>query len=274
MPGRAPLPTAAGLAYREAGPPDGRPVLCVHGWPQSSHMWRRTLEALAARGLRGIAPDLPGFGDSPHRRPATWAMHRAALEDFRAALGLERAALVVHDWGGLIGLRWACEHPGTVDALVISSTGFFADGRWHGMARAMRTPGEGERLVAGLTREAFDDLLRSVSRGLDAAALAEYWRGVEGEGGPAVLELYRSGDLEQLAPHEGALAALGVPTLLLWGEDDPFAPVAGAHRLAREIPHAELHVIPGTGHFVVEDAPQEYAARVAAFLADPPPGRA
>ncbi len=267
MPAREELPQAAGLAYREAGPPDGRPVLCVHGWPESSSMWRATLAALAARGLRAIAPDLPGFGASPHRRPATWAMHRAALEGFRTELEIDRAALVVHDWGGLIGLRWACDHPEAVDALVISDTGFFPDGKWHGMARAMRTPGEGERLVAGLTREAFGDLLRSVSRGIDDAALDEYWRGVEGEGREAVLELYRSGDLEELEPYVGALAALEVPTLLLWGEDDPFAPVAGAHRLAREIPHAQLHVIPGTGHFVVEDAPDEYARSVADFLA-------
>ena len=260
------LPRAAGLAYREAGPADGRPVLCVHGWPESSYMWRATLAALAARGLRALAPDLPGFGASPHRRPATWAMHRAALEAFRTELGLDRAALVVHDWGGLIGLRWACDHPHAVDALVISDTGFFPDGKWHGMARAMRTPGEGEQLVAGLTREAFDELVLGASRGIDGASLDEYWRGVEGEGRAAVLELYRSGDLEELRPYVGALAALEVPTLLLWGEDDPFAPVAGAHRLAREIPHAQLRVIPGTGHFVVEDAPDEYARSVADFL--------
>ena len=60
---------------------------------------------------------------------------------------------VVHDWGGLIGLRWACEQPAAVQALVISSTGFFPDGKWHGMAKALRTPGEGEALVDGLDRD-------------------------------------------------------------------------------------------------------------------------
>jgi haloalkane dehalogenase len=57
-----------------------------------------------------------------------------------------------------------------------------------------------------------------------------------------------------------------VPTLLLWGENDPFAPLSGAHRFQREIPHAQLDVIAGTGHFVCDDAPDEYARRVVAFL--------
>ena len=65
-----------------------------------------------------------------------------ALEAFRADLGLEHVALVVHDWGGLIGLRWACDHPGAVRALVIIDTGFFADGKWHGLAQAMRDGGD------------------------------------------------------------------------------------------------------------------------------------
>src|SRR5205085_3378647 len=114
------LPTAAGLAYRDAGAPgDGDPVLLVHGYPESSWMWRHVLAALAAAGRRAIAPDLPGYGDSePPDGPATWEQHVAALERFRGALGLERVALVVHDWGGLIGLRWACEHPDAVSALV------------------------------------------------------------------------------------------------------------------------------------------------------------
>ena len=82
------------------------------------------------------------------------------------------------------------------------------------------------------------------------------------------LELYRSGDFEKLAPYEGRLAALGVPFLALWGEDDPFAPVAGAHRFAREVPGAEVQVIPGTGHFVYEDAPEAAADALAEWLSE------
>lgn len=258
------------LHVRTAGPEDGRPVLLVHGWPESSHMWEACLAALADAGLRAIAPDLPGHGRSPLRRPATWATHVAALHEVAEAHGIgpdRPAALVVHDWGGLIGLRWACDHPGWTDAHVISDTGFFADGRWHGLARAMRTPGEGEALVDAWTRESFGQLLGAVSR-LTDAQLDEHWRSLETvEHRRAALELYRSGEFSELAAYEGRLAALDVPTLVLWGEDDPFAPVAGAERFAAELPRAELRVLPGTGHFVVEDAPEAYAAAVAGFLA-------
>ena len=263
----APLPTAAGLAYREAGPGDAPAVLLLHGYPESSYMWRDLMAALAAAGLRAIAPDFAGYGDSPVDRPGTWERHMESVERFRRELGLDRVALVVHDWGGLIGLRWACEHPDAVSALVISDTGFFPDGRWHGMADAMRTEGTGEELVDGLTREAFGQLLRSVATGFTDDALDEYYKAYADEPRRrAMLEMYRSGEFSKLAQYDGALAAMDVPTLLLWGADDAFAPVGGAHRFAKQIPHAELEILEGIGHFAIEDAPDAVAGRVVPFL--------
>jgi haloalkane dehalogenase len=260
---------AAGLAYRETRP-DGTPhgsVLCLHGFPESSYMWRALLDAAAGAGWRAVAPDLPGSGDSPPDRPLTWERAIEAVERLRTELDLGRVVLVVHDWGGLIGLRWACDHPDAVAALVISDTGFFADGRWHGLARTLRTPGEGEQVVDGMGGEAFAGLLRSVAPAMDDAAIAEYAKGFADEDRRrSHLDLYRSGDFEKLAPYEGRLGALGVPALVLWGEDDPFAPLAGARRLAGELPGAELVVVPGTGHFVYDDAPEATAAAVADFL--------
>src|SRR6202158_2077765 len=98
------LERAAGLAYRAEGTPGERAVLLMHGYPESSYMWRH--------------------------------------------------ALVTHDWGVMVGLRWACEHPDSVGTLVISDGGFFADRRWHDLANAMRTTGEGERLIGSYTSEA------------------------------------------------------------------------------------------------------------------------
>jgi haloalkane dehalogenase len=260
------------MAYREAAPSGAvqGTMLCVHGWPESSHMWRHVLEAAAQAGWRGVAPDLLGFGDSPTDPPHTWERQVEALWELHRELDLGEVVLVVHDWGGLVGLRWACDHPEAVRALVISDTGFFADGKWHGLAQTIRTEGEGEQLVAGLTPEGFAGLMSQASRGIDEAAAAEYFKTFAGDEArrAATLELYRSGDFHKLEPYEGRLAALGVPALVLWGEDDPFAPLAGAQRLAQRLPGARLEVVSGTGHFVYDDAPDEAAAAVVRFLAE------
>jgi len=257
------------LAFLEAVP-DREPrgtVLCVHGYPESSHMWRTVLEAAAGAGWRAIAPDLLGFGHSPVDPPHTWERQVEALQELHATHDLGPVVLVVHDWGGLIGLRWACDHPASVRALVISDTGFFPDGRWHGLAEALRTQGQGEELVDSLTRQSFGQMLQAVSPSFEEAAIDHYWLAyTEPERRRGQLELYRSGDFEKLAPYEGKLAALGVPALLLWGEDDPFAPVAGARRLEAELPGARLQVLAGAGHFVYDEQPEATAAAVTAFL--------
>jgi haloalkane dehalogenase len=260
-----------GIAYREALPAenaDDAPVaLLVHGYPESSYMWRAVLSALAEAGWRAIAPDLLGFGDTPADPPATWERQVEAIERLRTGLGIERCALVVHDWGGLIGLRWACDHPEVPTAIVISSTGFFSDGKWHGMAQALRTEGQGEQLVEAIDRDGFGAVLKQSSRGMKDDALDEYFKAYgDPERRRGQLELYRSGDFEKLEPYEGKLAALGVPVLRLWGEDDPFAPVAGAKRFEAELPDTRLTVIEGAGHFVVEDEPERYAQEVVDFL--------
>jgi haloalkane dehalogenase len=260
-----------GIAYREELPAESSdllPALCLHGFPESSFMWREVIAALAQSGRRAIAPDLPGFGHSPADPPGTWERQVEAVERFRLGLGLDRLALVVHDWGGLIGLRWACDHPQAVGALVISNTGFFPDGKWSGMAQVLRTEGEGEKALDAMTRDGFGQMMSAVSRGMDEATADEYWKSFETETGrKGMLELYRSGDFEKLEPYEGRLAELGVPTLLLWGENDPFAPVAGARRFKREIPRASLTVIEGAGHFVYADEPERSAREVVEFLA-------
>src|SRR5919198_948385 len=166
---------AAGLSYRESGPADGPVALMLHGYPESSFMWEGVMPAVAAAGWRAIAPDLAGFGDSPPDPPGTWEHHLEQLERFRKALGLERLALIVHDWGGLIGLRWACDHPDVASALVIMNTGFFPDGRWHGMAKTLQTEGEGEQVLENMNRDLFTLGIRQVSPELPDEAIDEFW---------------------------------------------------------------------------------------------------
>jgi pimeloyl-ACP methyl ester carboxylesterase len=253
------------LAFREAGPADGPVALLVHGFPQSSYMWRDVLPSVAAAGWRGLAPDLAGFGDSPLDPPGTWERQVEALEAFRVAHGVERCALVTHDWGALIGLRWACEHPGAIAGLVISSGGFFPDGKWHGMAKALRTPEVGEQALGGLDRAGFGAVLRASSESFDDAEIDEYWKGLADDAHRRnALELYRSGDFEKLAGYR--LADLGVPTLLVWGEHDEFAPLAGAHRFERELADTELVLIEGAGHFVWDEHPERCGGALRAFL--------
>src|SRR5215203_4945591 len=85
------------LHHREAGTPGDPAVLLVHGYPESSHMWREVLPALAGAGFHALAPDLAGFGDSePDPGGGTWTRQVEALERFRAQRGLDEVALVVH----------------------------------------------------------------------------------------------------------------------------------------------------------------------------------
>ena len=269
---RTTVKRAGEIAYREAQPsePSGlAPVLGIHGWPQSSFMWRHLLPALGDSGRRAVAPDLAGFGDSPPDPPGTVERHVESIEGFRRELGLDRVVLVVHDTGGLIGLRWACEHPGAVAGLVITNTGFFPDQEWIELAVTMRTPGQGETLVDSTSRTEFGTLLKAASDSFDDDVLDEYWKAFERrEARHGWLQLYRSFDLDELEPYQAKLAALRVPTLVLWGGADEFLPVGYAERFARQIPGARLVLLDGVRHFLFEDEPQRCADEVIAFLDD------
>jgi haloalkane dehalogenase len=262
------VPEAAGMAYREDGDAAAPPILFVHGYPESSFMWRDALATVAEAGWRGVAPDLPGYGDSPPGdRPGTWEEHVESLERFRSALELGEVVLVTHDWGVLIGLRWACDHAGAARALVISDGGFFADRRWHDMANVMRTPGEGEQMMESLNREAFGAFMGQAASAFGAEALDEYWKGyATQERRVRHLEMYRSGDFSKLEPYEGCLSALAVPALMVWGAQDRFASVRMASRFAEELPGSELRVFDDAGHFVWEDEPAGTSAALVDFL--------
>jgi len=113
------------MAYVDEGPRDGRTVLLVHGEPTWGYLYRRMLPGLLAAGHRCVVPDLIGFGrsDKPTERAAyTYAGHVAWLTSFVEQLDLRGIVLFVQDWGGLLGLRVAAEHPERFDRLVIANT--------------------------------------------------------------------------------------------------------------------------------------------------------
>lgn len=230
-------------------------------------MWRHLLPALASTNRRALAPDLFGFGDSPPDPPGTLERHVEAVDRFHREIGLDRVVLVVHDTGGVIGLRWACDHPDAIAGLVISNTGFFPDIEWIAIAKTMRTPIQGEALVDSLSREGFGTLLREASDAFDERALDEYWKVFStAEGRRGMLELYRSFDLDELQPYQRKLAALEVPTLILWGQGDEYLPVDYASRFARQIPGSELVLLEGVRHFLFEDEPERCGKEVIDFL--------
>jgi haloalkane dehalogenase len=264
----AELVRGGAIAYREAlpeGEETGPPVVCVHGFPESSRMWAPLMEALAAAGRRSLAPDLYALGDSEDFGPGTF---ENSLERFTAwvdELALGTVALVVHDWGGFVGLAWASDHPERVDALVISNAGFFADGKWHGMAQGLRSV-QGEELIGALDRAGFAGMLNPGTEIFSEAEIDAYWAPFEdGRGQRATLEFYRSMDMEKLAPWQGKLAEVAGPTLLLWGAEDRFAPLAGAKRFEREIPGARLVALEA-GHFVFDEQRERAVAEAVEFL--------
>jgi haloalkane dehalogenase len=268
------LGRAAGLAYREAGDSNDRVALLVHGYPESSYMWHDVLPALADAGWRALAPDLPGYGDSEvgagtgtGAGAGTWERHTEALDRFARELGLGPVALVMHDWGVMIGLRWACEQPDAASSLTISDGGFFSDRRWHDLANVMRSPSAGEELIRAYTPEGFAAAMRTMSSGISDEAIAEYWKGFAGDARRlGHLELYRSGDFEKLVPYDGRVAALDLPALILWGEADKFAGVKMARRFHEELPGSELVLLQGAGHFVWDDEPEQATRALVDFL--------
>jgi haloalkane dehalogenase len=118
--------TALRMHYLDDGPRDGQPILCLHGQPSWSYLYRKMIPRLTAAGYRVLAPDLIGFGrsDKPaHAEDYTYAGHVDWLNQWITGLDLTNLTLVCQDWGGLIGLRCVGDHPGRFARLVIANTG-------------------------------------------------------------------------------------------------------------------------------------------------------
>jgi haloalkane dehalogenase len=150
---------------------------------------------------------------------------------------------------------------------VITNTGFFPDHEWIEIAKTMQTPIQGEALVDSLSREGFATLLEEASGAFDERALDEYWKAFSTVGNRrGMLELYRSFDLDELKPYQSRLAALEVPTLILWAQQDEYLPLDYASRFAEQIPGSKLVLLEGVRHFLFEDEPERCGREVIDFL--------
>jgi pimeloyl-ACP methyl ester carboxylesterase len=233
--------------------------------------------ALAAAGRRAIAPDLPGFGRSDKPAGAAYTLDYQArlLDGFLAALGIRRAALVVHDLGGPVGLLWAVRHPERVERLVVLDTLVYPRKLLllRGLLRLLRLPGVGALAVrpAGLRL-----LLRLGSwrrGGIDAAARAAYLAPFTGRREQrALLRALLAPRFEEFDEITAGLTRLSAtPTLLAWADHDLLLPRSELRRLRRALPAAAARPVERAGHFLPEDRPAEVAALIAAFFA--PDGR-
>lgn len=257
----------------EAG--EGSLVLLLHGFPEFSYGWRRQIATLAAAGLRVVAPDLRGYNETT--RPRGVAQYRLSLlmEDvvrLAEALGETRVALVGHDWGGVIAWYTSMHHPSLVRRLVILNAPHPAAYR-----RELR------RLTSQVWRSAYaaffqlpwipEALLRArgfslLKRGLGGAArhVDELERYIAAFSPPyaltAALNYYRAA-LRYPPPD---CLRIAVPTLIVWGNRDPFLVPALADGLDAWVDHLTVERLPEASHWLHHEAPDLVAEKLVAFL--------
>jgi haloalkane dehalogenase len=269
----------------------GEPVVCVHGNPTWSFYFRNLVTGLRDQH-RVIVPDHVGCGlsDKPDDGEYDYTLARR-IEDLEALLdrlGVDRATLVVHDWGGAIGLGWAVRHPERVRRLVILNTAAFhlLPGKtvpWQ--LRLVRDTPLGAALVLGLNAFARGAAWVGCTRARPAKEVRDAYCAPYDSWANRLATLRFVQDIP-LAPGDPAYDALsGIqdrlpeladrPVMICWGcRDFVFDRDYLAHW--RSIyPNAEVHTFDDCGHYVLEDAADEIVALVRAFVAGaaaPAPG--
>lgn len=257
----------------QAGPIDSaEAVVFVHGNPGSADDWAELIAALGGAGRRALAIDLPDFGETiaPPGFEHSAEGYADFLDEALKALEVERADLVLHDFGGPIGLLWAAAHTEKLASVTLIDTGVLPGYRWHRLARIWRTPVLGELFQALATRRSFRALLnRNEPRGLPRPFVDAMYDHYDRRTRKAVLKLYRA------TPDPGSagvgLAALiaprDVPSLVIWGEHDAYIRAEYAYRQRDVFPSAAVHVLPVSGHWPFADAPDTVERLLLEFLA-------
>jgi pimeloyl-ACP methyl ester carboxylesterase len=260
-----------GSPVLEAGPGDAREAaIFLHGNPGSADDWALLVQRTGEHG-RAVALDMPGFGgaDKPEDFDYTVEGYARHLAGALAELGIEHVHLVLHDFGGPWGLRWAMDHPDAFASVVLVNTGVLLDFKWHINARVWRTPVLGELSFRATTRRALGLSLRRgqrrplAARRVDAMYAALKDRGTQ----RAILRLYRATEAGAMgAAARDVLRPLDRPALVVWGAGDPYVPVAQAERQRETFPRAEIRRFDDCGHWPMFDAPERLADTVVPFL--------
>ncbi|WP_404959738.1 alpha/beta fold hydrolase [Streptomyces sp. 147326] len=268
------------VAYRESGPADGPVLLLLHGFPTASHQFARLMDALGDTPYRLIAPDYPGFGRTEAPAAFTYAFDRLAdiVEGFTDALGLDRYALYVFDFGAPVGLRLAARRPERVTGLIVQNGNAYEEGlsdaarEFAGLRREV--PGNEERIRGLFTLEGTrfqyetgvaDTALISP----DSLTLDVHHLGLPGRAdAQADLAFDYASNFAHYPAWQAWLRSAGVPVLVVWGAGDPFFTPAGAKAYLQDAPDAAVHIFEGAGHFALETHLPEIAPLIEAFLTE------
>jgi haloalkane dehalogenase len=250
---------------------EGDPVLLLHGEPTWSFLWRKIIPALPGRV---VAPDLIGFGRSDKPEQIGWYSydrHVSSIVRLVEELDLRRLTVVVHDWGGPIGLRFAVDHEERVERLAILNTGIGGGGapspqwlRFRAVVRELGGAIDIGRLVEAGTAQGLPDAVRAAydaqfpTPESKAGALAFPELVPAEPGHPNTAPMNRVRD---------ALRGWHKPALVVWGAEDEILPTAIAKGFVELIPGARGPLlIDGASHFLQEDRPREVAEAIAGLI--------
>ena len=251
----------------------GFPVLFLHGIPGSAYTWEPVALRLRDQ-FRVIVPDLRGFGDSAPSPDYYMEGQARAVKRLLDALDIKDCALVAHDFGGPVGLTFMrLFSESVVCRLVLSNTNLFTDTYIPAPLRLAKIPLLSTiffYLIAG-NRLGLWLMYRSAVQQKQTATWTKFQRHLTPMGMRMTRRIFQRSladleanyhDLEQM------LSGLNVPTLILWGENDPFFSVDVGERTQSAFPDAELVVLDQTGHFVPEERPAEVTSALVSFLSD------
>ena len=267
--------------YREAGEPGAPVVLLLHGFPTSSFMFRELIPRLAGQ-FRVIAPDLPGFGftEVPAERKYTYSFDALArtMEAFTDALGLNRYAIYVFDYGAPTGLRLAMAHPERVSAIISQNGNAYEEGlgdAWGPIRKYWAEPTGENREVIRKAILNLEGTRWQYTHGVsnpESVAPESYTLDValmERPGNEEIqldLFLNYASNVKLYPKFQQYFRKSEPPLLAIWGKNDPFFLPAGAEAFRNDLPKAKIQFL-DTGHFATETHVVEIASAIEGFLA-------
>ncbi|WP_454760342.1 alpha/beta fold hydrolase [Caulobacter segnis] len=265
------------IFYREAGDPERPTILLLHGFPTSSHQFRDLIPRLADR-YHVVAPDLPGFGftTAPEGFDYSFANLAKAMEAFTDAIGLQRYAIYIFDYGAPVGLRLALARPSAITAIISQNGNAYEEGLSDGWATtraywADPSPANREAMRSMFTLETTRWQYTHGAPDETQVAPEAYWLdyALMSRPGNADIQLGLIADYASnvaLYPRIHQYFRERQPPLLaVWGANDPFFLPAGAEAFRRDLPKAEVHFL-DAGHFALETHSREIADHIRDFL--------